>query len=144
MSKMVKRISVVVWIFCIGFPAHAEDKAMEKAIDAAKAGKMTLLMRQKLAASKMLWEGMNTENFALITESLKKLDRIAKEATWQSLRTDDYQRYSTMFQRTSEEMLEKAKRKNIKALSMPFLRLNLNCMECHELVRTKVYEERKR
>ena len=118
--------------------ATADDKVMEKAITAAKSGKMALLMRQKLEASQTLWEGMTTENFALVEESLKKLDRIAKEATWQSLRTKNYQRYSTIFQHTVEEMLEKAKAKDMKAVALPFVRLNLNCLECHELVRANL------
>ena len=139
---MIRIIALLSTLAFLSSPSFANDKALEQAVAAAKSGKVTLLMQKKLEYSKALWEGVTRENFPMIVENLKKLDRVAREATWQSLRTKDYQRYSRMFQNTVEELLEKSEKNDIEAIALPFVRLNLNCMECHELVRSKIYKNR--
>lgn len=133
----------VIFTCCLSFQSWAQDKATQSARDVANADKMALLMQDKLDASQDLLAAVSRTNYPQMIESLKRLDQIAKDATWQSVDTKDYQYYSKSFQNSVAEMLQKAEGKDLTQIAIPYVRLNLSCMECHHLVRSEVYKSRR-
>jgi len=134
-SRTIGLLAISLLTLILHPTAFGQDKALQGAIDAAKAGKVTLLMRQKLLASQTLWEAMTTENYDVMKSSLSDLNRIAKEATWQTIDTEGFRGYSQSFQNAVTDMTAGLEEKSIKAVALPFVRLKLSCLECHELVR---------
>jgi hypothetical protein len=47
----------------------------------------------------------------------------------------DYDIFTTAFQRLADEMNRKAKDKNIGGATLAYLRLTMNCVNCHKYVR---------
>lgn len=134
----------VIFSCCLSFPSWAQDEATQSARDVANADKIALLMQDKLEASQDLLAAVSRTNYPQMIETLKRLAQIAKDATWQSLDTKDYQFYSKSFQNSVEEMLQKAESKDLTQIAIPYVRLNLSCMECHQLVRSEVYKSRRK
>ena len=97
-----------------------------------------ILMRQKLEHMKNVVEGMSSEDYAMVNKNLDAMEKIAQTATWKMIRTDDYQRYSRYFQDAIGD-LKKALEKEDKTLAaMPYMRLSMSCIECHDAVRSHV------
>ena len=98
---------------------------------------MQRLMKNKLEQLHKLQTAMVMEDYKEIDRRASLLIDIAKDATWQSLRTPDYQRYSRIFQDASLDLKARSKEKKLDRVMMPFLRLNMACLECHSYVRNK-------
>lgn len=136
---MKKIIGLLAFFFLLPVTTvSGQDTSLQKSVEAAKKGKMQMLMQEKLKFSNTLWEGIVRENFDMVKESAKKLKTIASEASWQSVETEEYLRHNRTFKLTLDEMLEQAGKGTVKNVALPYVRLSLNCMECHELVRSKV------
>lgn len=126
-------------LVCLGtnaYAQHPQDKSLKEAIAAAKKGKTTLLMQQKLAYSKVLLEAVMLEKFELIEQSADTLLAISEETSWQET-NENFGRYAHSFQNAAKELISSAKKEKSSRVALPYMRLNLSCMECHQYVRDK-------
>jgi hypothetical protein len=104
------------------------------------AEKRRVFMRQKLEFSKMVLEGLTLENYDKISTGAHALKRLSMAAEWEVPTIPnfpDYVAYTNEFQRLTDEMSEKAKAKNIDGATLAYLRLTMNCVNCHKYVRFK-------
>jgi hypothetical protein len=94
-------------------------------------------MRGKLAHSQKVLEGLALEDYASIAKSAKALRELSEDAQWRVSPDVNYLRLSTEFQDLAEELAEKAKAKNLDGATLAYVKLTLNCVECHKLVRDR-------
>jgi len=95
-------------------------------------------MRLKLDYSKKVLEGLTMEDYATISKNAKALKRLSEAAEWEVPiipNATDYVAFTTEFQRLADEMAQKAKDKNIDGATLAYLRLTMNCVNCHKYVR---------
>jgi hypothetical protein len=95
-------------------------------------------MRMKLDFSKKVLEGLTLEDYEAISKSAKALKRLSEAAEWEVPtipNATDYVVFTTEFQRLADEMAQKAKDKNIDGATLAYLRLTMNCVNCHKYVR---------
>jgi len=95
-------------------------------------------MRLKLEHSKKVLEGLTLENFETVSTSAKALKRLSQAAEWEVPTipdVSDYIVFTTEFQRLADEMDRKAKDKNVDGATLAYLRLTMNCVNCHKYVR---------
>ena len=95
-------------------------------------------MRIKLEYSKKVLEGLTLEDFPAISKNAKALKRLSEAAEWEVPtipNATDYVIFTTEFQRLTDEMDRKAKDKNIDGATLAYLRLTMNCVNCHKYVR---------
>jgi len=95
-------------------------------------------MRLKLDYSKKVLEGLTLEDYATISKNAKALKRLSEAAEWEVPiipNATDYVAFTTEFQRLADEMAQKAKDKNIDGATLAYLRLTMNCVNCHKYVR---------
>ncbi len=95
-------------------------------------------MREKLEYSKMVLEGLTMEDYAGISKNAKALKRLSEAAEWEVPtipNAGDYVVFTSEFQRLADEMDKKAKDKNIDGAMLAYLRLTMNCVNCHKYVR---------
>jgi hypothetical protein len=98
-------------------------------------GKVISQMYQKLAYQKQMLEALVTEDYESIDKASDALILISRESTWQSIRTPGFQGKAKSFQLAAEDLKAAAKTKDMDRVALPFVRLTLSCVECHELVR---------
>ena len=95
-------------------------------------------MRMKLEYSKSVLEGLTLENYETIIKNAKALKKLSEAAEWEVPtipNATDYVVFTSEFQRLTDEMAHKAKDKNIDGATLAYLRLTMNCVNCHKYVR---------
>ena len=93
----------------------------------------------KLDYSKLVLEGLTLENFETISKNAKALKRLSEAAEWEVPtipNASDYLVFTSEFKRLADEMVQKAKDQNIDGATLAYLRLTMNCVNCHEYVRS--------
>jgi hypothetical protein len=93
------------------------------------------LMRKKLLQSQKVLEGIALNDFEKIIEHADELIVISKEAEFKALKTPRYDLHVDEFRRNAEEMVKKAKEKNIEGATLAYMELTLTCVRCHKYTR---------
>jgi cytochrome c556 len=109
--------------------------------DVVKQGKRSDFMRQKLEYSKHVLEGLAREDFPLIIESARKLKALSMAAEWEVAtipHVEEYLPLTTEFQRIADDMIKKAKARNLDGATLAFNRMTMSCVECHKYIRSMV------
>ena len=95
-------------------------------------------MRMKLEFSKRVLEGLTLEDYPAISKNAKALKRLSEAAEWEVPtipNATDYVVFTTEFQRLTDELVKKGREKNIDGATLAYLRLTMNCVNCHKYVR---------
>jgi hypothetical protein len=95
-------------------------------------------MRMKLEFSKKVLEGLTLEDYPGITKSARALKRLSEAAEWEVPtipNATEYVAFTGEFQRVADELAQKAKDRNIDGATLAYLRLTMNCVNCHKYVR---------
>ena len=94
------------------------------------------LMRKKLSQTQSVLEGIALEDFDLIAKNAGALSATSQAAAWQVVATPEYTRQSAEFRRTCDDLAEQAKKKNLDAAALSYVKLTMQCVECHKYVRS--------
>jgi hypothetical protein len=101
-------------------------------------GKRAEFMRMKLEYSKNVLEGLTVEDYDEIAKNAKALRLMSRAAEWE-VRTipnaGDYVVLTSEFQRHTDDLSKAAQAKNLDAATLAYLRLTMNCVNCHKYSR---------
>jgi hypothetical protein len=92
-------------------------------------------MRQKLDHAKDVLDGLAVEDFTLIARSARAMRQLSEDAKWRVSPNVRYLRLSAEFRELADELAAKAKEKNLDGATLAFVKLAMNCVNCHKLVR---------
>ncbi|MHB1557644.1 MAG: hypothetical protein ACYC61_09210 [Isosphaeraceae bacterium] len=96
-------------------------------------------MRMKLDYSKKILEGLTLEDYTAITKSAQALKKLSEAAEWEVPtipNAGEYVVFTSDFQRLCDELVAKSKDRNIDGATLTYLRLTMNCVNCHKYVRS--------
>lgn len=96
------------------------------------------LMRQKLEYSKNVLEGLSLEQYDLIEKNAKALKVLSQAAEWEVPvipNATDYVALTSEFQRYADDLARCAKQRNIDGATLAYVKLTMNCVQCHKFVR---------
>jgi hypothetical protein len=130
--------AVVMFVLLGGIPTlsgHGPDPLQEpkKPNDASK--ELRGLMKRKLESSQKVLEALAMNNFDQISKHAGELVSLSNQAEWKALRTPEYEFFSNDFRRSANEMVKKAKDKNIDGATLAYVQLTFSCVRCHKYVR---------
>ena len=100
--------------------------------------KRAVFMRQKLEFSKKVLEGLTVEDYDTIAKSARALRLLSQAAEWEVPTipgVPDYIAYTNEFQRHADELALRARQKNLDGATLAYLKLTMNCVNCHKYVR---------
>lgn len=124
------------WLVALGlFLAASSSMAGDAAKPAAGTTTVQTMMRQKLSAAQALLEGVAREDLAKVMAEAKLLGEISKAASWHKPDSVEFQQYAKSFQNSAEFLEVMAREKNLEGVAMGYVRINLDCMQCHNFVR---------
>jgi hypothetical protein len=103
--------------------------------DGRKPEKASDLMRKKLTNAQSILEGIAVSDFDKITKGGEELIEISKKVEWKVHKTPRYEVRSNEFRRAVEDMLEKAKEKNLDGVTLSYMDMTLTCVKCHKYCR---------
>jgi hypothetical protein len=95
-------------------------------------------MRQKLEFSKNVLEGLSLEQFSMIEKNARALKKLSEAAEWEVPmipNATDYVALTSDFQRNADDLATNAKQHNIDGSTLAYLKLTMNCVQCHKYVR---------
>ena len=92
-------------------------------------------MRQKLKYAQSLIEGLANEDFDLIRDNARSLRKVAQDAQWKVSPNLTYVKYSAEFASIADELARRANEKDLNGVTLSYIRLTINCVDCHKFVR---------
>ena len=95
-------------------------------------------MRQKLEFSKNVLEGLSLEQYPMIEKNAKSLKLLSQAAEWEVPmipNATDYVALTSEFQRYADDLIKNARQSNIDGATLAYLKLTMNCVQCHKYVR---------
>ena len=106
-----------------------------EAQDAPQEDKMKLFMRAKLEHSQDVLEALTIEDFKGIQKAAQELSLLSRATQWQVLQTPEYATRSSEFRREVEGLRNAAEKENLDGATLAFVKVTMNCVECHKYVR---------
>ncbi len=101
-------------------------------------------MREKLAASNQVLEGLLTEDYKLIEKGGSKFREMSDAAKWRVSTDMMYRSHSEDFQRNVDKLIETAeKAESIDRVALAWFDTTLSCIDCHRWVRTVLIADSK-
>jgi hypothetical protein len=102
------------------------------------------IMVQKLKHSQALLEGLAQEDFALIRDHARELRKIGEESLTRIAPNLPYVKYATEFVSIVDELDRRAKEEDLNGATVSYIRLTMNCVECHKFTRdNRILDQRK-
>ena len=92
-------------------------------------------MRVKLDDAKKVLEGLTVEDYNMIVKNAQEMSLLSEDAVWQVLQTPEYAERSAEFRRTANRLRDAGKEKNLDAASLAYVKLTMQCIDCHKYVR---------
>ena len=95
-------------------------------------------MRQKLEFSKNVLEGLSLEQYSMIEKNAKSLKCLSQAAEWEVPtipNATDYVALTSEFQRNADDLIRHARESNIDGATLAYVKLTMNCVQCHKYVR---------
>ena len=95
-------------------------------------------MRRKLEFSKNVLEGLALEQYPMIEKNAKALRVLSQAAEWEVPmipNVTDYVALTSEFQRYADDLIKAAKQGNIDGATLAYVKLTMNCVQCHKYVR---------
>ncbi len=96
---------------------------------------MQAFMRQKLAASQGLLEGLTLERYPQVQKSALLLRKMSQTNAWSTSGNVMYREQMTNYQANLDALWAAAGEGNLDAASAAYGRVARNCVECHRVVR---------
>ena len=95
-----------------------------------------VFMRAKLANSQTTLEGLVTEDFGKVQTGAEKMLVMSHAASWFVVKTPKYDEHTTEFRRNARQLIKMAKKANIDGATLSYLQLTMNCINCHNHMRS--------
>ena len=92
-------------------------------------------MREKLAQSQKVLEGITLEDYQLILVHSQKLSAMSPSADWKLFQNPEYLEQSAAFRRYADTLTQAAQERNLDRATVAYLGLTMSCVECHKFVR---------
>jgi cytochrome c556 len=96
-----------------------------------------VLMRDKLTAAHGLLDALALEDYTKLEHFAGLLADLGKATSWSKADSPDFQYYSKSFQNAALYIKEQAKAHNLEGVTVGYVRLSLECVQCHKFVRSQ-------
>ncbi len=124
--------------------ASAQDGQTAQAAPQKKLSPHKEFMREKLAASNQVLEGLLTEDYKLIEKGGRKFREMSEAAKWRVSTDMMYRAHSEDFQRNVDKLIESAeKAESLDRVALAWFDTTLSCIDCHRWVRTVLIADSK-
>jgi hypothetical protein len=100
--------------------------------ESKKSGRMDTFMRQKLAYSQLILEGLTLEKYGLIVTNGQRLWNMGRDNLWQQVDTEEYRQQSQKFRDNVLALIEAGRDKKLDAAREAYAKTLQSCYDCHK------------
>lgn len=93
------------------------------------------LMREKLESAHAVLDGLALEDYSKIEHHAELLAKLSRATTWYRQDVPEFLHFAKSFQNSTQFLLDQARAKNLEGVSMGYIRVTLDCLQCHNTVR---------
>lgn len=93
------------------------------------------LMRDKLDHAQDLLAAVVLGDHGRVERIANELVALSEASTWSPLQTVQYLRYAADFRGSAHALMEAAAERNTDGVSLAYMEMTLNCVQCHKHVR---------
>lgn len=121
-------------LMCAAFSVALTNIAAEKetATPKKETRRQAVFMKQKLAYSQLILEGLTLEKYDLIITNGMRMWNMSKDNLWQQLRTEEYQKHSQTYRDNVLAMIDAARGKKIDSAREAYGKALQSCYDCHK------------
>ncbi len=125
------------WLLSGSSPEALSQTGPEKQPKAARREKTELqtFMRQKLAASNQILEGLCTEDLSQVAKAARQLHQMSAAEQWHVQNDVIYKQSSAEFQQITADLVKAADEKNLDRAVLKWMDATMSCVDCHRFVR---------
>lgn len=139
-----------LWLVVLGFSASAVvifsgltvtaqgdgGKDKPEKVPTAKKTPRQDFMQGKLVITQEILRGVLLSDFEVIQKNASALNVLTLAEEWGFSNTRQYTRLSEDLRRISKQLAKAGQDKNMDAAALAYQRMTLNCVECHQALRT--------
>jgi hypothetical protein len=92
-------------------------------------------MAMKLKHTQELVAALAVEDFVQLADNARALKEIGRDTLWKVSPNLKYVKYGAEFTSIAEELERHAREKDLNGATLSYVRLTLNCVECHKYLR---------
>lgn len=94
-----------------------------------------VLMRQKLESAHGVLDALTLGDFAKIETFAGRLREVSRATTWHRQDNEEFMLFAKSFQNSADYLAERARDKDLEGVSLGYIRMTLDCIRCHNVVR---------
>ena len=128
MKRYLTLAVICLAVFALCWPCSSSGEQQQKKGS-------SLIMKEKLKTSQKLLEGIALADYNKVITSSEDLIQLTKTEEWMVYKTPKYELFSNEFRRAAENVISKAKLKNIDGVTLAYFELTVSCVRCHTYVR---------
>ncbi len=125
----------VLSVFRFNSAVATNAESQIRSTDPPQENPVAPFMRAKLTASQKVLEGLVTESAEKVKKGAEEMFVMSNAAEWKVIQGPVYSQYSAEFRRTTEQLIDSAKKGNIDAAALSYMQLTMNCIGCHKYVK---------
>ncbi len=92
-------------------------------------------MTKKLKHAQELLVALSVEDFDRLADNAKILKFICEDTLWKVSPNLKYVKYSGDFAAIADELVRRANERDLNGATLSYVRMTINCIECHKFVR---------
>jgi hypothetical protein len=135
MNRFPKKAYATAAFFLLATVVFATGLNWQQEKTKQDAGNTPVYMRAKLASSKLVLEGLVTEDFSKIKAGADEMNRFSRVEHWPSSDDAVYQFFSKTFRDQCKKLSRLAEAKNLEGSHYTYVHMTTTCVECHNYVR---------
>ena len=110
--------------------------AFQRPVDSAEpALDLRLQMKNKLLHAQLVLEGLAGGEFNKIERGARHLRDSSGGKAWDLHKTPEYMVFSRRFHNVTKELVDHAKKRNMEACTLSYVRMTILCVDCHSHLR---------
>jgi hypothetical protein len=120
-----------------GDPAQAQRPGAQASKSKSERDRASVWMREKLAASQKILEGLTKGDFALIEKQAVGMQNVSYMEGWFRAEVPGYKAQLHAFDYANDGIIQSARYKNLDGVTLAYTQLTISCVQCHKIVRDK-------
>ncbi len=110
--------------------------AVAYAKDEPKDNEPSIWMKQKLAYSQRILNGLAMEDYEMIAENANAMKGLSRIEGFVRGKTEGYRTHLKSFEFATNELIRNSEQKNLDGATLAFTQMTISCVNCHKEIRS--------
>jgi hypothetical protein len=103
--------------------------------DEPKDDEPSIWMKQKLAYSQRILNGLATEDYEMIAENATAMKGLSRIEGFVRSKTEGYRTQLKTFEFATSELIRNSEQENLDGATLAFTQMTISCVNCHKEIR---------